>query len=77
MLKQNVEVALAPIRQSLITQNSDIELLSVTRLGIVRVQLLGACCSSSIQRLGVLLNVEAVLKEQVSGVKVVINDLRG
>lgn len=74
MLVRDVAKAIEGLRPALIEECSDIELLDATELGVVRVCLSGPCCSDSVKELITLLDVEKNLKEQVRGVRIVIND---
>ena len=74
MLVQDVARAIEKLRPALIEECSDIELLDATELGVVRVCLSGPCCSDSVKELITLLDVEKNLKEQVRGVRIVVND---
>ncbi len=73
-MKQKVEKALEEIRPTLIAQGNNIELLSVTQLGIVRANLSGNCCSDRLRKSIALLAIERSLKEMVPGVVVVIDE---
>ena len=74
MLIQQVESAIHRLRPTLLAQSSDINFLSATELGVVRVSLSGDCCTDSLKKLVTLLDVEKALKAQVQGLKIVIND---
>ncbi len=74
MVIQQVERAIHRLRPTFLAQSSDIDFLGGTEMGVVRISLSGECCSDSLRRLVVLLDVEKALKEQVKGVEIVIND---
>lgn len=72
MLLQEVESVLFQLSPALIAQERNVELQSVTELGVVRVKLSGGCCSDRIKRLIALLEIEDILKKRIPKVKIVI-----
>lgn len=71
---QDVEKIITQIRPTLLAANSDVEFLSATALGVVRVNLSGECCSGHLSRLLTILDIEKTVKRLVPGVKVVMED---
>lgn len=71
-MKQQVEEALDLIRPALQADGGDVELVDVTEDGIVRVALTGACGSCPMSTMTLKMGIEKTLKEQVSGVRSVL-----
>lgn len=71
-MNEKVEIAMEQIRSSLLAQNSDIELLKTTELGVVHVRLSGECCTGRLKRLMTILDIEKTVKKAVPGIKLVI-----
>ena len=74
MIGRAVELVMKQVRSNLAARGSDIELLSVTEPGIVRVSLSGECCSGRLMRLLTVLDIEETVQKSVPGVKIVIED---
>jgi len=68
-MKEKVEAAIARIRPALQADGGDIELVDVTKDGVVHVKLMGACagCPMSTMTMGFV--VEREIKRSVPGVK--------
>ena len=71
-LAQEVEKVIKMLRPELQSGGSYIELLSVSSYGVVRINLSGSCLLSSHERITTLLDIEKILKEQISEIKFVI-----
>jgi Fe-S cluster biogenesis protein NfuA len=71
-MKEQVEVALQKVRPMLQRDGGDIELVSVEESGTVKVRLRGACGSCPMSTMTLKMGVEKFLKENVPGVKEVV-----
>ncbi len=71
MLKK-VEAVLETIRPALQADGGDIELVDVTKDGVVKVKLVGACAGCPMSTMTLKMAVEEQLKKQVPGVKRVV-----
>ncbi len=71
-MKEKVEKAIAKIRPHLQMDGGDIELVEVTKDGIVKVRLTGACGSCPMSQITMKAGVEKILKEEVPEVKEVV-----
>ncbi|MCX7028116.1 MAG: NifU family protein [Spirochaetes bacterium] len=69
MLKELVNTAIQDVRPSLQADGGDIELVSVTEDGIVKVRLTGACGSCPYSLMTLKQGVESYLKKVVPAVK--------
>ena len=67
-MKEQVQKAIEEVRPSLQADGGDIELLSVSPDGKVKVRLTGACKGCPMAQITLKHNVERYLKEQVPGV---------
>lgn len=67
-MKAKVEEVIAKIRPSLQADGGDIKLIDV-KDGVVKVALTGACGTCPMSQMTLRMGVEAVLKENVPGVK--------
>lgn len=68
-MKDNVEKALAKIRPSLQADGGDVELVEVTKDGVVKVRLTGACGGCPMSTMTLKQGIEKVVKQEVPGVK--------
>ncbi len=68
-MKEKVEKALSKIRPALQADGGDVELVSVTKDGIVKVKLTGACGGCPMAQMTLKSGIERVLKEEVKEVK--------
>ena len=66
---KKVEAALETIRPALQADGGDIELIEVTKDGVVKVKLVGACAGCPMSTMTLRMGVEEELKKQVPGVK--------
>jgi Fe-S cluster biogenesis protein NfuA len=72
-LKLNVEKALDEIRPFLQTDGGDINLLSIDDDKLVRVQLVGACTSCSVNQMTLKSGVEMTIKKYAPQIERVVN----
>jgi Fe-S cluster biogenesis protein NfuA len=71
-MKEAVTAAIQDVRPSLQADGGDIELVDVSEDGVVSVQLKGACNGCPMAKMTLKQGVERYLKEQVPGVKEVV-----
>ena len=71
-MKEKIEAALKKIRPMLQADGGDIELVEVTKDGIVKVKLTGACGCCPMSQMTLKNAVEQKLKKEVPGIKEVI-----
>ena len=71
-LKEKVEKALDKIRPWLKADGGDVELVSVSDNGVVKVKLTGACGSCPMSQMTLKMGVERLLKKEVPEVKEVM-----
>jgi Fe-S cluster biogenesis protein NfuA len=69
MLKEKVNIAIQDVRPSLQADGGDIEVVSVSEDGIVKVKLTGACGSCPYSLMTLKQGVESYLKKVVPEVK--------
>lgn len=72
MLEEKVKTALQDVRPSLQADGGDVEFVSVSDDGIVKVKLTGACGSCPMATMTLKMGVEAHLKKVVPGVTEVV-----
>ncbi len=72
-MKDKVEAALKKIRPMLQADGGDIELVDVSKDGVVKVKLTGACGCCPMSQITLKNAVEQKLKKEVPGVKEVIS----
>ncbi len=72
-LKQNVEKALAEIRPFLESDGGDISLVDIEDGRLVKVQLLGACTSCTVNQMTLQSGVEMTIKKYAPQIERVIN----
>ena len=68
-MREKVEAALEKIRPALQADGGDVELIDVTKDGVVKVRLVGACAGCPMSTLTLAYGIERELKKQVPGVK--------
>jgi len=68
-MKEKVEEVLKKIRPSLQADGGDVELVSVTEDGIVKVRLKGACAGCPMSQLTLRMGIERLLKKEIPEVK--------
>ena len=71
-MKEKIEAALKKIRPMLQADGGDIELVDVSKDGIVKVKLTGACGCCPMSQITLKNAVEQRLKKEVPGIKEVI-----
>lgn len=69
---EEVKKVLETIRPALQADGGDVELVEVSADGIVKVRLIGACGHCPMSTMTLKMGIERTLKEQVPGVKEVI-----
>lgn len=72
-MKEKVEAALKKIRPMLQADGGDIELVEVTKDGVVKVKLTGACGWCPMSQMTLKVAVEQRLKKEVPEVKEVVS----
>jgi len=68
-MQQKVKDALAKVRPSLQADGGDVELISVSDEGVVKVRLTGACGSCPMATMTLKAGIERVLKKEVPEVE--------
>ncbi len=68
-MQQKIEKALAKVRPSLQADGGDVELVSVSEEGVVKVRLTGACGGCPMANMTLKAGIERVLKKEVPEVK--------
>jgi len=68
-MRKKVEAVLNQIRPALQADGGDIELVDVTKEGVVKVRLVGACVGCPMSTMTLALGIERTLKKRVPGVK--------
>jgi Fe-S cluster biogenesis protein NfuA len=71
-MKDKVEAALEKIRPSLQADGGDVELIEVTRDGVVKVKLTGACKGCPMSQVTLKMGIEKMLKKEIPEIKEVI-----
>ncbi len=72
-MREKVAAVLDKVRPSLQADGGDVELIDVTEDGIVKVSLKGACAGCPMSSITLKNGIERVLKQEVPGVKEVVN----
>ncbi len=72
-MKEKIEKALDKIRPSLQMDGGNVELVEVTKDGVVKVRLTGACGSCPMSQMTLKSGVERILKQEVPEVKEVVS----
>ena len=68
-MRKEVEAAIEKIRPNLQADGGDVELVDVTKDGIVKVRLVGACAGCPMSTMTLTFGIEREIKKQVPGVK--------
>jgi Fe-S cluster biogenesis protein NfuA len=68
-MREKVEEILNKIRPSLQADGGDVELVDVTKDGVVKVRLVGACAGCPMSTMTLTFGIERELKKHVPGVK--------
>jgi Fe-S cluster biogenesis protein NfuA len=71
-MREQVEKALDKVREMLAVEGGNIELIDVSKDGVVKVRLTGACGCCPMSQMTLKMGVERVLKEEVPQVKEVV-----
>jgi Fe-S cluster biogenesis protein NfuA len=72
-MRDKVEKALEKVREMLAVEGGNIDLIDVTKDGVVKVRLTGACGCCPMSQMTLKMGVERVLKEEVPEVKEVVS----
>lgn len=72
-LKERVEEVLKQVRPTLQADGGDVELISVTDDGVVKVQLIGACGSCPFSTMTLRHGIEMRLKDAIPEIKEVVS----
>lgn len=67
-MREKVEAVLEKIRPALQADGGDVELVDVTKDGVVKVRLVGACAGCPMSTITLAFGIERELKKQVPGV---------
>ena len=68
-MHEKVKAVIQEIRPALQADGGDVELVDVTKGGVVKVRLLGACVGCPLSTMTLAQGIERILKERVPGVK--------
>ncbi len=68
-MREKVAAALEKIRPALQADGGDVELVDVTKDGVVKVRLVGACVGCPMSTVTLTYGIERELKKQVPGIK--------
>jgi Fe-S cluster biogenesis protein NfuA len=68
-MREKIEAVLNKIRPALQADGGDVELVDVTKDGVVKVRLVGACAGCPMSTMTLAFGIERELKKQVPGVK--------
>jgi Fe-S cluster biogenesis protein NfuA len=68
-MKEKVEAALVKIRTMLANDGGNVELVEVTKDGVVKVRLTGACSCCPMSSMTLKMGIERILKQEVPEVK--------
>jgi len=68
-MREKIEAALNKIRPALQSDGGDVELVDVTKDGVVKVRLVGACAGCPMSTMTLAFGIERELKKQVPSVK--------
>jgi len=71
-MRDRVEKALDQVRQMLLVDGGNVELVDVSEDGIVKVRLTGACCGCPMSSMTLKMGIEKFLKKEIPEVKEVI-----
>jgi len=68
-MREKIDAALNKIRPALQADGGDVELVDVTKDGVVKVRLVGACAGCPMSTMTLAFGIERELKKQVPSVK--------
>lgn len=71
-MREKIEKALDKVREMLAAEGGNIDLIDVSKDGVVKVRLTGACGCCPMSQMTLKMGVERVLKEEVPEVKEVV-----
>ena len=71
-MKERIEEALDKIRPMLAADGGNVDLVEVTKEGVVKVKLTGACGCCPMSQMTLKMGIERLLKEEVPGIKEVV-----
>jgi len=71
-LKERIEKVLESVRPSLIADGGNVELVDVTRDGIVKVKLAGACSGCPMSQMTLKMGIGRALKKEIPEIKEVV-----
>ncbi|MDD5348463.1 MAG: NifU family protein [Candidatus Omnitrophica bacterium] len=72
-MKEQVEKALVKVKEMLAAEGGSIELVDVSKDGVVKVRLTGACGCCPMSQMTLKMGVERLLKQEVPQVKEVVS----
>jgi Fe-S cluster biogenesis protein NfuA len=72
-MREQVEKAIEKVKQMLAQEGGSIELVDVTKDGVVKVRLTGACGCCPMSQMTLKMGVERLIKEEVPQVKEVVS----
>ena len=72
-MREKVEAVLKKVRPSLQADGGDVELVEVTKDGVVKVRLTGACGCCPMSQMTLKMGIESALKEEISEIKEVVS----
>lgn len=73
MKKEKVQKVIDKIRPNLQADGGDIELVEVTKNGVVKIKLLGACQGCPMSQMTLKMGVEKFLKKEIPEIKEVVS----
>jgi len=68
-MKERVEAALEKVKGMLANDGGSVELIEVTKDGVVKVRLTGACCGCPMSSMTLKNGIERIIKKEVPEVK--------
>lgn len=68
-MREKVKAVLDEIRPALQADGGDVELVDITKEGVVKVRLVGACAGCPMSTMTLALGIERTLKERVPEIK--------
>jgi len=71
-MKEKIEAALKKIRPMLEADGGNVELVDVSKDGVVKVKLSGACGCCPMSQMTLKMGIEKMIKKEVPGVKEVV-----
>jgi Fe-S cluster biogenesis protein NfuA len=72
-MKEEVQKAIEKVRPGLQADGGDVELVSVSDDGVVKVKLTGACHGCPMAQMTLKMGIEKIIKQQVPSIKEVIS----